>query len=260
MAAGCAAARRGDLAPNLPRPARRSRPQRPGATNQRPACPAARSIGQEEGRGVGGVAHARWAGLSPDARGGAAGLGRSPLVSRTARPCRGRDVGGAETAGRARPGAPLWPELLLRYHCATRRGTRVREPGTGRGIGSPDGAAQLQVDPGVGRGAGRICSGSPPGTLPPVSMRRGRREFRGEEPEQGASAWARKGPVSCSVPAPLRKRPISRVCSPPREESVGAGWRAGLLIPTGPGLGRTAPQPELRAPLACPLLARAPNQ
>lgn len=179
MAAGRTAARRGDPAPNLPRPARRSRPQRPGTTNQQPACPAALSIGQEEGRGVGGAARARWAGPSPDARGGAAGPGRPPLVRWTARPCRGRGVGGAESAGRAQPGAPLWSELLLRDHWATRRGTRVREPGTGHGIGSPDGAAQLQVDPGVGRGTGRICIGSPPGTPPPVSMRGGESSAEG---------------------------------------------------------------------------------
>lgn len=41
-----------DPAPNLRAPRTAPRPQRTGATNQRPACPAALSIGQEEGRGV----------------------------------------------------------------------------------------------------------------------------------------------------------------------------------------------------------------
>lgn len=221
--------------------ARRTRPQRPGAANPWPACPAALSIGQREERGGGGAARAGGAGQSQ------CGIpGRSSLARTAARPWRGRGVG----RGCALLQGPM------------RRGSGVAgSPGAGTGCWSqgpaaasrgPGGAAGLQVGPGVGGAAGGAGRR-------PVPIRRGGRGLPGRGCLRGGRGGRRGPPHSADLarpgrggrgspspgPSPLRKRLPWHVGALSREGP--RGWAGAQdCFPRDLRLGWAAPQSELR--------------
>ena len=131
---------------------------------------------------------------------------------------------------------------------------RVREPGTGRGIGSPDGAAQLQVDPGVGRGAGRICSQSPPGTLPPVSMRVPRRGARA-----GGVCVGEKGPRLLLCTRPTQEKADITCLWPASGRIRGSRLEGRTAYPHRPGSGQDRPTARTKGTTSLPAPSQSPQ-